>query len=157
MNFRLKSPCKDCPFLKDSAYLSAARINEIFEYARSDDVLFPCHKTVDADLEDDIAEFRELIDEELHNLGIERNEANIMKYTLDRAEAIGLQDRIVNAKESACAGWLILAKKEKVLFNNFRIRLAAMSKEFDPDQLKNEDLVFNSISDARIAHERGIF
>ena len=113
MNFRLKSPCKDCPFLKDSAYLSAARINEIFEYARSDDVLFPCHKTVDADLEDDIAEFRELIDEELHNLGIERNEANIMKYTLDRAEAIGLQDRILNANESACAGWLILAKKRK--------------------------------------------
>lgn len=156
MNFKLKSPCKDCPFLKESAYLSAARINEIFEYARSDDVLFPCHKTVDTDLEADIEEFRELIDEELHNLGIERNEANVMKYTLDRAEDIGLQDRIVDANESACAGWLILAKKEKVLFNNFRIRLAAMSKEFDPDQLKNEDLVFNSISDARIAHNRGI-
>lgn len=156
MNFKLKSPCKDCPFLKESAYLLAARIDEIFEYVKSEDVLFPCHKTVDSDLEGDIEEFRNLIDEELHSLGLERNEANIMKFTLDRAEDIGLSDRIAEANESVCAGWLILAKKEQVLFNNFRIRLAAMSQQFDPNQLKNEDSVFNSISDARNAHNRGI-
>lgn len=156
MNFNLKSPCKDCPFLKTSAYLSAARIDEIFEYAKSKDLLFPCHKTVDRDLEGDLEEFRELIDEELEELGIERTESNVMNLTLQRSEEMGLQDRINAADESACAGWLILAKKEQVLFNNFRIRLAAMRNKFKPDQFRKEDLVFDTIEDARKAHDRGI-
>ena len=57
--YKLKAPCKDCPFRSDGAFvgkLGKRRIEGIVENIRNDG-FFPCHKTVnndDYDLEDDI-------------------------------------------------------------------------------------------------------
>lgn len=48
MNFDLKQPCNDCPFIKNGRMhnsLGEGRMSEIVEYVR-DDRTFECHKTV---------------------------------------------------------------------------------------------------------------
>lgn len=49
MKFDLKTPCKDCPFIKGSSTnksLNPGRIDSIVEELRSD-LAFTCHKTLD--------------------------------------------------------------------------------------------------------------
>lgn len=49
MKFDLKTPCKDCPFIKDSSTnltLSEGRIDGIVEDIRNG-MSFTCHKTLD--------------------------------------------------------------------------------------------------------------
>lgn len=48
MQFDLKTPCKDCPFLKHKSFLSADRAEEIADYTVEDDVVFQCHKTLES-------------------------------------------------------------------------------------------------------------
>jgi hypothetical protein len=44
--FKMKQPCKDCPFLKDSPIkLSKGRMDEIIESLHNDHP-FTCHKTI---------------------------------------------------------------------------------------------------------------
>jgi len=46
MNFDLKRPCKDCPFIIDTSMaLSPGRMLGIAEALRDDWTVFPCHKT----------------------------------------------------------------------------------------------------------------
>lgn len=47
--YRIKKPCKDCPFLKGSSTnttLAEGRMEEIIESLHNDNI-FPCHKTID--------------------------------------------------------------------------------------------------------------
>lgn len=46
MRFDLRRPCAECPFLRKSSYLSAARGQEIAEITISGDKTFTCHKTL---------------------------------------------------------------------------------------------------------------
>lgn len=46
MNFDLKTPCKDCPFLQGKSYLNPDRAYEIAEYTVQDNTMFSCHKTL---------------------------------------------------------------------------------------------------------------
>lgn len=59
MKFDLTGPCKDCPFRKDKAtsfgWLGAPRAAQIAEVLN--DNMFPCHKTVNHDCEDDEGEY----------------------------------------------------------------------------------------------------
>ena len=48
--FKLKAPCKDCPFRKDKphqkGWLGSGRAKEIYENLAEQDGFFSCHKTV---------------------------------------------------------------------------------------------------------------
>lgn len=48
--FKLKAPCKDCPFRKDKphqkGWLGSGRAKEIYENIAEQDGFFSCHKTV---------------------------------------------------------------------------------------------------------------
>jgi hypothetical protein len=47
MNFKLKKPCENCPFLKEGAIkLSPGRLDDIIETLKNDQNHFQCHKTV---------------------------------------------------------------------------------------------------------------
>lgn len=46
MLFKLKTPCKECPFLRGNRYLEKKRAEEIANYALRDDMTFACHKTI---------------------------------------------------------------------------------------------------------------
>lgn len=51
--FRMKTPCKGCPFRTDvRPYISADRVREIFAAIIDRDNHFSCHKTVDYSHED---------------------------------------------------------------------------------------------------------
>lgn len=55
--FRMKTPCKDCPFRKDvRPYISVERVREIFAAIIERDNHFSCHKTVDYSQEDESGE-----------------------------------------------------------------------------------------------------
>lgn len=55
MDFSLKKPCKNCPFLKASAqpknkgWLGRERAKEVYDSMAVDDHSFPCHKTTETD------------------------------------------------------------------------------------------------------------
>jgi hypothetical protein len=49
---------------------------------------------------------------------------------------------------------MILAKKEKIILNNFRIRLALMSGQLTLDQFKNEELIYENEAEALYAHSQ---
>tara|TARA_B100001245_G_scaffold236257_1_gene226451 strand:- start:8368 stop:8736 length:369 start_codon:yes stop_codon:yes gene_type:complete len=58
MNFELKKPCKNCPFIKEEhrkenkGWLGKARAKEIFDSMAIHDYSFPCHKTTKPDSEE---------------------------------------------------------------------------------------------------------
>ena len=54
--------------------------------------------------------------------------------------------------EKICAGWLILGKKENLINNNFRLRMAQMQNLLSLDQFKNEDQIFDSAEEAIRSH-----
>jgi len=50
MNFNLKKPCKDCPFLIGRMFpLNRERREEIAEFITTHQGTFPCHKTTEFD------------------------------------------------------------------------------------------------------------
>lgn len=53
MNFKLTSPCANCPFRTDiNFYLRPGRREEIVEALRNDQI-FACHKTLDGEWDDE--------------------------------------------------------------------------------------------------------
>lgn len=53
MNFDLKRPCKDCPFIVGTSMtLDRGRMPEIVDSLRSDLNVFPCHKTANSSRDD---------------------------------------------------------------------------------------------------------
>lgn len=54
MNFKLRRPCKDCPFRSDRfAFLTPARAKDIGAAVAHKDQTFTCHKTIDYSLWDE--------------------------------------------------------------------------------------------------------
>lgn len=50
MNFTLKKPCSNCPFIKGTTMvLNPGRMEGIVEHLRDDYNVFPCHKTTQHD------------------------------------------------------------------------------------------------------------
>ncbi|EPL0898375.1 hypothetical protein [Acinetobacter lwoffii] len=144
--FSLKSPCKDCPFKKDKNYLRADRIQEIMDYMIKDDEIFSCHKTVDYEA---IGEFNEALEE------LEYRVDEIDSFDKEKARDEVYErykDRYTAGNEKVCAGWLILGKKENIIFNNFRLRVAAMEGLLNIDEFKNEEDVFESVEEAIKGH-----
>lgn len=47
-----------------------------------------------------------------------------------------------------------LSKKEKIILNNFRIRLALMTGQLTLDQFKNEEQIYENVADAVHAHSQ---
>lgn len=93
MHFKLKTPCKDCPFRCDRRpFLTRARADEIA--ASLDRASFPCHKTLDYNHDGDEGEGRQT-PSTAHCAG-----ALIMREHMERpgqmmriAERLGLYDR----------------------------------------------------------------
>lgn len=153
--YALKSACKDCPFRKDMQYLTGPRILEIINYMKSDDVLFPCHKTVNIELRSNYGEAVSEIEDILSDAQDEEEHTALkselfLTYGINEMEAKLLTS--MHNEEKICAGWLILGKKEGIVFNNFLLRLAAMRGQLSLDELKDEGAVFDSINDAIKSH-----
>jgi hypothetical protein len=54
MQFDMKRPCKDCPFLKGTTMvLNAGRMTDIAQSLADDHNVFPCHKTTNATRDDE--------------------------------------------------------------------------------------------------------
>ena len=136
--FSLKSPCKNCPFRKEQSYLNPGRIAEIMEYMSDQDLIFYCHKSSSLDCEVQYDEALELLENELNSsiraLSDTEVDEIILKHEIPRLKYLLEHSRLTTQK--VCAGWLILGKKEELIFNNFRLRLAVAqglckhSKEF---------------------------
>lgn len=153
--FDLKAACKDCPFRKDQGYLHPERIAEIMRYMSHDDLLFPCHKTADNDARNAYDEAIENIELELEHLNYHRDvddlESELHKmHNIDQLR-LDLQNAMMNT-EKICAGWLILGKKENLILNNFRLRLALMNNNLSMHQFKNENQIFDTLDEAIYTH-----
>jgi len=153
--FGLKAACKDCPFRKENGYLTAQRVEQIIDYMRNGDLLFPCHKTVNHELRIDHRDAVEEIEDIISDANSEEERQKLKvkleaEYNIKELEE-ALSQSIRN-EEKICAGWLILGKKAGIVFNNFPLRFAAMRGELNLDLLKNEEDVFDSIEDAIKAH-----
>ena len=153
--YALKSACKDCPFRKDTGYLSGERIRQIINYMDKDDALFPCHKTVNTELREEYNQVMSEIEDILTDAQTEQERTALraeleIKYNLKELEERVLLS--IQKEEKICAGWLILGKKENIVFNNLPLRLAAMTNRLSLDQFKDEDVIFDSIEEAIKAH-----
>lgn len=146
--FSLNGPCKDCPFRKDQNYLKRSRMEEIIDYVRSHDKLFPCHKTVEPSILEEVDELNQLIDDEVESMVLSENDKVHFKSQLKEQYQVNkmLEDGLSKAK--ACAGLLIVSIKSDILLNNFLLRLALMHKFLDLNQFKNTDLIDDSIYDS---------
>lgn len=129
MKFELKKPCKNCPFLKDSVspfnkgWLSSHRAQGIVDSLVKDGGTFPCHKTVNYDYEDDIAELEELGEEEAAK--------NIYKKKIEGSQY--------------CAGALILMLK---IDNPSQMtQIAQRLGLFKEEELLDKDKVVDSIEE----------
>lgn len=128
--FRLKAPCKDCPFRRDvHPYLRPARVQQILDSILRRDENFPCHKTIEvSDVDPADGDW----DETFRPLKNDENEA-------------------------FCAGALILLAKHK--HPNRIPRVAQMLGWYDPELMKQTDVVFDSAQDminaARKADQHG--
>ena len=160
-SFDLKAACKECPFRKGNGYLRPERILQIVNYMKFDDQLFPCHKTVSKDAREPYDEAMEQIDDELDwiiDKDIDPIELENMRKQLEIK--YNIPELLENVKfalmnsEKICAGWMILAKKEKIILNNFRIRLALMTGQLTLDQFKNEELIYENEAEAIYAHSK---
>lgn len=59
MNYKLKTPCKTCPFRKEGGIrLTKGRAREIIATTGNPGAEFACHSTVDYDAEDDDGDVR---------------------------------------------------------------------------------------------------
>ena len=153
--FSLKSACKDCPFKKGNSYLNRNRVLEIYNYLAKDDLLFPCHKTTQNPERFAYDEAMDEIENQLNELEDLAKYADFKSRLYIDYNVATLEANLLKAmqeKEKICAGWLIIGKKEGVLFNNFRIRIAAMTNQFDPNQLCNEDNIYDSVAQAIDCH-----
>jgi len=116
MEFNLKRPCKNCPYRKDCppGWLGATRATELAKDVILGDKPFPCHKTVNYEAWQDA----------------EEEAGEPLEYSYD-------------GKEQFCAGALIMEKKYNQ-GGNLSIRIARMFGRFKYENLKGEDLVFDS-------------
>ena len=125
IEFKLKKPCSNCPFRKDSlkGWLGEARATQIAKDVILGDQTFACHKTVN------------------YEAWQEQQEEDEEDY------------RFVGG-EQFCAGALALEMKCNN-GGNFAIRLARMGKMFDYHQLKAIDLVFENTEQFIEHHSNG--
>lgn len=126
MEFKLKRPCANCPYRKDCppGWLTAARAAELAAEVILGDKTFACHKTVNYE------SWRES----------EEEAGEPLEYTYD-------------GKEQFCAGALIMEKKCKK-GGNLSIRIGRMFGAFKYENLKGEELVFDSTAEF-IQHHSG--
>lgn len=153
--YSLKAACKDCPFRKESTYLNETRMKNIISYMSNEDRLFPCHKTANREARNNYEEALAEIEDMLKDAHNEDERLALKKQLEGEYDLIELEKQVLNAmhnEEKICAGWLILGKKEGIIFNNFPLRLAAMNKQLSLDQFKDEDAVFDSVDEAIKAH-----
>ncbi|HGF9505161.1 TPA: hypothetical protein ACJEU7_002379 [Acinetobacter baumannii] len=153
-SFSLKAACVDCPFKKGKGYLTPERIEGIMDVMKSEDGIFPCHKTVSGERQEYEEVLSQIMDiaseiEDLHERQLEIEKLKI-EYNLADYEAKYIKSL---EDEKVCAGWLILSEKEGILFNNFRMRLAAMQGLLDMGTYKNKELVYDTIDEAMKAHD----
>lgn len=65
MNFKMRRPCANCPFLKKGGVrLRPGRLEGIVDTLRNDSNFFPCHKTIDYSREGLVEEDRVLTGKE---------------------------------------------------------------------------------------------
>ncbi|MCM1964112.1 hypothetical protein NCY62_19100 (plasmid) [Acinetobacter pittii] len=150
----------DTARLNRSITLQKGKFEDI-NYMKFDDQLFPCHKTVSKDAREPYDEAMEQIDDELDWIideDIDPIELENMRKQLEIK--YNIPELLENVKfalmnsEKICAGWMILAKKEKIILNNFRIRLALMIGQLTLDQFKNEELIYENEAEALYAHSQ---
>jgi len=112
MDFKLKKPCKGCPFRKDClpGWLGKERAQEIANSVILGDGGFPCHKTVNYEA---------------------WNEEEEEEY-------------FYKGGEQFCAGALALEQKANE-GGNLSIRLGRMFKGFKYSDLKDKDVIFESV------------
>lgn len=116
MEFKLKQPCSDCPFLKDPYFhLEKGRRKEIADSLQSDQT-FICHKTINYDKD--------------------------WTYEGDEEEVFTPAEH-----HQHCAGALAVMIKSKTLLNNFLYRLAIMAGIFDPNKVKLDAPVYESLEE----------
>lgn len=114
----MRSPCSDCPFLREcGVFLRRDRVETLI-YELQNDAMFPCHKTVDYS-----AYEREGLSE-------------------DQANALAL------ANESPCIGAAIFMEKVlDGMLANFQFRLWAMAGKLHPAELDLSANTFGSIDE----------
>jgi hypothetical protein len=116
VKFNLTQPCASCPFRTDIAFcLARERRSEIAAFLLFGDATFACHNTVD-----------------------------YSRWEGDRGEDEDA-DYIYSGDEQHCAGALITLKRMGALWGNVMFRLAAMGKMFDPEGLRLDAQVFDSM------------
>lgn len=152
--FELKAACKDCPFRKDRSYLRPERVREIMRYMSNEDLLFPCHKTTNNEARNTYEEATAILEEELELST--RQDLDVLKAELEKELNFdqlseNLKFALIN-EEKICAGWLILGKKEGLILNNYRLRIALLQGLLSFDQFKNEDQIYDTVADAVNAH-----
>lgn len=119
MEFKLKSPCNNCPFLKSPYFYLRPEFREEIAESLLHDKSFPCHKTVNYE-----------------NFDTVENEEGEEEQVYDPS-----------GKEQHCAGALIVMVKGRELWDNFLFRLSHLANLFDPGKLDMSANVYDSLEE----------
>lgn len=123
MDYKLKRPCDDCPFLREGGIRLAGpeRIREILD----DRVTFPCHKTVDYDDDAEDGQTMRSTGREQACVGRTIFQLKAPGQHLDQMARISMRLKAISEKEKPTG--------------------------LDPDALEGHDLVFDSLEEMKAA------
>lgn len=128
MRFKLRKPCKDCPFRNDiRPFIHPERAAEIARGVLEEDLTFTCHKTISG----------------------ENTDEDEYAYEEDPTAEVSY---VPGPQDQMCAGALVLIQKTGS--SNQMVQLAERFGMWDPSKLDMDSPVYESARDMVEAHER---